>query len=305
MNNIISNKDGLVASPYLIPENIKKDVIILGVKGTCEGGRKYTGETSVTPSFKEQTIPTKNTFLESDITVKAISPIVSGMRIESGDTDLGGKEKRKTFISAVDDVIYLRGQVKTAGWYNANTISDIEDVVTISDSEASKIIPENIKAGVTILGVEGSLEQSTAWHNTATGDNLVSGLCELIKELSFGGAGIKLTGTQAEYMFYNFANLTTLDLNGIDFAEVTSMAEMFTGCTSLANVTWSDNWGSNASLKTFDVTACPLTHDSCLDLFNKLATSTKIKYLYLNAATKALMSADEISIAEAKKWVVD
>ena len=47
----------------------------------------------------------------------------------------------------------LTAKSVTAGYYSGGT-------VTIADAEAAKIIPENIKKGVTILGVKGTMEAS-------------------------------------------------------------------------------------------------------------------------------------------------
>ena len=83
------------------------------------------------------------------------------------------------------------------------------------------------------------------------------------------------------------------------------MSYMFYYCTSLANLTLGQDWGINTEITSLDLSYCPLTHDSCLDVFNKLATRGISATLKLKSTTKALMSEDEIAIATNKNWVVE
>ena len=113
------------------------------------------------------------------------------------------------------------------------------------------------------------------------------------------------------YFYYNVwfkYGLITLDISGWNTAEVTDMTDMFYYDKALANVTWGSNWGANVSITQFRVDNCPLTHDSCLDLFNKLAnkteTATPAATLVISTTTKALMSEDEIKVATDKGWTV-
>lgn len=55
----------------------------------------------------------------------------------------------------------LTAKSVTAGYYSGGTAK-------IADAEAAKIIPENIKKGVTILGVEGAMEEGGPYNIAAT-----------------------------------------------------------------------------------------------------------------------------------------
>lgn len=110
--------------------------------------------------------------------------------------------------------------------------------------------------------------------------------------------------TSMMYMFRNCYLLTSLDLSNWDTSSVTSMYYMFYLCYSLTSLTLGENWASNDFITSFDLSYCPLTHDSCLDVFNKLATKTSSATLKLSSTTKALMSEDEIKIATDKGWTV-
>ena len=98
---------------------------------------------------------------------------------------------------------------------------------------------------------------------------------------------------------------TTVDLSGVNTDEVSDMTSMFSYCSNLTNLTLGENWGSNSGVTSFSLSSSTLlTHDSCLDVFNKLATKTSSATLKLSATTKALMSDAEIKIATDKGWTV-
>ena len=110
--------------------------------------------------------------------------------------------------------------------------------------------------------------------------------------------------TNMRNMFTYVPRLTTLDLSGWDTSKVTSMTYMFTN-SSIKNLILGANWANNSSLKTLDLSSCTaLTHDSALDVFNKLATRTNNPTLTLYSGTKKLMSEEELAIATNKGWVV-
>ena len=110
-------------------------------------------------------------------------------------------------------------------------------------------------------------------------------------------------------MFYGCGNLTSLNLSSFNTQNARNMYCTFDGCSSLRNLTLGTDWGINTSVKELDLSDSPsLSHDSCLDVFNKLAdktqTATTSATLYLHINTKALMSDEEIKIATDKGWTV-
>ena len=110
--------------------------------------------------------------------------------------------------------------------------------------------------------------------------------------------------TNMNTMFVYVPGLTTLDLGGWDTSKVTSMNRMFDN-SSIKNLILGANWANNSSLKTLDLSSCgALTHDSALDVFNKLATRTNNPTLTLYSYTKKLLTEEEIAIATNKGWVV-
>lgn len=140
--------------------------------------------------------------------------------------------------------------------------------------------------------------------------------------------------TNMSAMFSFCSSLTSLDLSSFDTSNVTDMSTMFNSCRSLTslnlsswntsnvtymssmfsdisgwkaepiNITFGNNWASNDAVTSLDFSTCDLTHDSCLDLFNKLATKSSSATLKLSDTTKDYMSEEEIAIATGKGWTV-
>ena len=102
--------------------------------------------------------------------------------------------------------------------------------------------------------------------------------------------------------------LFELNLNSFNTTNVTNMSAMLMHSSDITTLTLGTNWGINTSITSFDLSSCPLIHDSCLDVFNKLAdktqTATTSATLTLKSTTKALMSDTEIAIATNKGWTV-
>ncbi len=111
--------------------------------------------------------------------------------------------------------------------------------------------------------------------------------------------------TKMEGTFNQCLNLDNLDLSSWNTDNVISMSKMFwRGQHDEKNVTFGTNWASNEKLMNFDMSYYNLTHDSALDLLNKLATRTNNPTLKFHTHTKPKLSADEIKIATDKGWVV-
>ena len=109
--------------------------------------------------------------------------------------------------------------------------------------------------------------------------------------------------TDMNATFSNCGKLTTLDISSWDTSKVTTTLVMFIFCESLVNVTWGNNWMSTSSTNSFNISSCPVSHTSCLDLFNKLAVKER-GTLTLSDTTKSYMSEEEIAIATGKGWTV-
>ena len=122
--------------------------------------------------------------------------------------------------------------------------------------------------------------------------------CQALTSLdlsNFNTANVASMGS----MFYDCQALTSLDLSSFNTANVTSMEYMFNSCFKLSVINWPAVWSLAKYARTFDLSPCPLNHDSCLALFNALQDCSG-RTVKLSTTTKELMSADELKIATDK-----
>ena len=105
-----------------------------------------------------------------------------------------------------------------------------------------------------------------------------------------------------ELMFYDCASLTSLDLSSFDTTNVTTMSSMFLNCYKLSNLTLGTDWASNSSISSFSLSSCPLTHESAVDVINKLATRSNSPVITFS--NKVGLYQSEIDVATNKGWSV-
>ena len=103
-------------------------------------------------------------------------------------------------------------------------------------------------------------------------------------------------------MFYNCSSLTSLDLSNFDTSKVNNMDNMLQNCWKLTNLTLGENWASKSNISPFNLSDCPLTHESALDVINKLATRDNSPVITFNR--KAGLYQSEIDVATNKGWSV-
>ena len=104
------------------------------------------------------------------------------------------------------------------------------------------------------------------------------------------------------YLFYGCSSLTSLDLSNWNTSKVNNMDNMFQNCSKLSNLTLGTDWASNSSVSSFNLSDCSLTHESAVDVINKLATrnnSPVIKF-----SKKVGLYQSEINVATNKGWSV-
>ena len=108
--------------------------------------------------------------------------------------------------------------------------------------------------------------------------------------------------TTMNNMFASCSSLTSLDVSNFDTSKVTSMPSMFHDCSKLSNLTLGNDWASNSSIKSFGLYSCPLTHESAVDVINKLATRDNSPVTKFSLNVK--LSQSEIDVATNKGWSV-
>lgn len=99
-------------------------------------------------------------------------------------------------------------------------------------------------------------------------------------------------------MFQNCSSLTSIPL--IDASSLSEVPMMFRACSSLTDL------GGFAGLHAgIDLSHCPLTHDSIMNVINKAADVTKYpETLKLGSTNLAKISDEEKSIATNKGWTL-
>lgn len=120
---------------------------------------------------------------------------------------------------------------------------------------------------------------------------------KLPSTVTFNNSGISMG-----QMFYGCSSLTSLDLSGFDTSKVTNMGDMFISCSILSNLTLGNDWASNSSISSFDLYSCPLTHESAVDVINKLATRSNSPVIKFS--NKVGLYQSEIDVATNKGWSV-
>ena len=104
--------------------------------------------------------------------------------------------------------------------------------------------------------------------------------------------------TDMNSMFDFCKSLTTIPL--IDTSSVTSMASMLYRCSKLTDL------GGFIGLKVYiELSDCPLTHDSIMNVINKAADVTaNPQTLTLGSTNLAKLTEEQISVATSKGWTL-
>ena len=108
--------------------------------------------------------------------------------------------------------------------------------------------------------------------------------------------------TNMNDMFQKCKSLTTLDLSNWNTSKVTSMGSMFWYCSKLSNLTLGTDWASNSGIDSFNLSSCPLTRESAVDVINKLATRSNSPVITFSNQVGLYQS--EIDVVTNKGWSV-
>ena len=174
--------------------------------------------------------------------------------------------------------------------------------IQISPDEQSKIIPSNIKQGITILGELGTYSGET-----------INPLQTLIDGR---------TGYECFYLLYGYRGTDLSFLNGLDTSNVKDMSYMFSNCNNLEsvpalNVTGVSNLSgafrdcrSLTRIQMYNIRtsldihwSTLLDRTALLEIINNLSTVTSAT-LTLGATLYAKLTPDDILIATNKGWTV-
>ena len=108
--------------------------------------------------------------------------------------------------------------------------------------------------------------------------------------------------TKITYMFNSCKSLTNLDLSNFNTSKITNMDNIFFNCSKLTNLTLGNDWAINSKISSFNLSPCPLTHESAVDVINKLAARSNSPVIKFSNAVGLYQS--EIDVATNKGWSV-
>lgn len=288
----------------IVSNNIKEGVSILGVAGTLKE-EKPEESFNVQPTTAEQTITPTEGKVFSGGTVKAVTSAIDGNivagNIKEGVTILGvagtlkGEKPEESFnvqpTTAEQTITPTVGSVFSGGTVHA-----------VTSSIDSNIQPENIKEGVSILGVAGTLSGGGG-----------SDVFVVPPELSFGYS--KFTEFPSNWDFREFSNVTDVSnmfaycsnlttVPQIDLSNVLNASGMFQKCSALttapslnfSNVTnvsglfqYDYNLESVPFFDTSNVLNASNLFNGCMDLKDipqlNLSSATNVENLFNGCST--------------------
>ena len=108
--------------------------------------------------------------------------------------------------------------------------------------------------------------------------------------------------TKMTYMFNSCKSLTSLDLSNFNTSKITNMDNIFFNCSKLSNLTLGNDWAINSKISSFNLSPCPLTHESAVDVINKLAARSNSPVIKFSNQVGLYQS--EIDVANNKGWSV-
>lgn len=243
----------------IVAGNIKSGVNILGVQGTYTGQAPSLQTKSVNPTTSQQVVEPDNGYDGlSAVTVGAVTSsidsniqagnIKSGVQIlgVNGTYSGGGSNYQQKTVtpSASQQVV------------SADSGYDALSQVTVNGS--SNLVPANIKSGVEIFGVTGTAETGGVTlnpHPTTlqyAGQQGDTGHTDILPADGSWTTAVDLeninTSQGVRYLFYNNKTITSVDLTGWDFSDITDARYMFNGCTNLVTITGSINLNKSTSV---------------------------------------------------------
>lgn len=212
-------------------ENIRKDTTILGVVGTLESIKEEQAKT-ITPNFSNGDItvlPDENMVIseviiktDEDLLANNIRQGVEVFGVTGNIVELNAEER--VVAPTKEEQVILPGE-------NKNAISKVT-IGAVTSAIDENITPDNIKNGVEILGVIGTVsgaekltDGSYMFYNNAR-----------ISQIDYLLSLLNGTITSISNMFNNCSDLTILDLSEFDATKVTTINSMFYNCRNLTTL---------------------------------------------------------------------
>lgn len=317
-------------------QNIRQGVNILGVQGSYEGSGGTYETMSVEPDFSNGNVviqPSTGYDAIDQITIEKDDTLISS-NIKAGVTVHGilgsysGGGSNYEQKSVTPDFCSGDVTVTPDSGYDA-----LASVVIQKDSD---LTPQNVKNGVEINGIVGTYTGAGVTLNSHPTSLQYAGCMNETSHtdaLPLDGSWTKqvdlanINAAQGvRYLFYKNTTITSVDLTGWDFSNITDSRYMFSGCTNLVTITGDINLNKttsvsntfancsslvNLSLKSFgfgattntltlDLSACTsLDADTMIQGMNS-NTSGKTRIIKLAAAVYNNLSSTTTAAAASK-----
>ena len=249
------------------------------------------------------------------------------------------KLKRRTFYKFFE---YYRGSsldihnLDTSHATNMSNMFAYSDILTLDLSGLDTSNATNMTNMFSACGKLTSLDLSGLDTSNVTNMASMFSSCSSLQSLNLSGLDTSNVTSMAN-MFSNDSKLTSLDLSGLDTSNVTNMnsvfnycmnltsldlssfntsnvtniSNMFATCMNLTSVTFGNNWMSNSSVKSFDISGAPLSKESILDLASKIADKSNLtttNTVRLKSSQKSLFTEEELTALAgqftAKNWTL-
>ena len=233
-----------------------------------------------------------------------IDSITTGSTGGTGEKFVVPKGLKFGYSTAFDPTLYDVSNITNmnAMFYECSALTSLD----LSGWNTSKAIYMNNMfqkcSALTSIDLSG-------WNTSkVTGMRAMFYECSKLTSLDLSGWNTSKV-TDISGMFYNCSGLTSIDLSGFSLISCTKATDIFRFDNNLVNIKLPD-LGHNQNCTSLDLLFCSkLTKDSILFLFNNAfdratAGYTKAFTITLNAATKALLTEDEIAIATNKGFTV-
>lgn len=221
----------------IVAGNIKSGVSILGVAGTLETGIDTTDATATAGDILE----TKTAYVNGQKVTGTI-PVISVEDTVLDATTTSYQIPNGYNSDLITVSVDLETKSVTATTESQNIDADIGKLInhiTVAPVTAaidSNIVAGNIKDGVTILGVEGTLVEGTDTSDaTATAAQIVSGATAYVKGSKITGTLVPLDTSDADATAANIDSGKTAYVNGVKITGTSTKID-----TSSANAIASD-----------------------------------------------------------------
>lgn len=218
----------------IIPTNIRKGTSILGVQGNLEADKPDQSKV-INPTTSTQIVVGDTGYELAKVTVNAVTNAIDsnikaenikqGVSILGVDGTFEGAKQPNLQEKNIEPATIYQSIVPDNGYDGLSKVN----ISAVTNSIDSNIQPQNIKKGVTILGVNGAMQTTSGSPKFS---QLIDGTIENLEE-----SDLSEPTSIKDYTFYYCKNLTSAVIP----SNITSIgASAFEGCSGLQTLVLND-----------------------------------------------------------------